>query len=595
MAMKTEQADAPTPSWRWLLRGQGRRLGLAVAMAVLAAAVELLPFFLLAQAVNRVVQGGPGVGADLFTLAGWMAAALLGKYLLYTLAYYLSHVAAYRVLLNTRRALVRHLSWAPLPWLSRLSSGELKQRVIQDVERMEQFIAHHSVECVAALLSPIWVFIALCLLDWRLALCALLPVPLALLAQAWMMRGLGERLAQYAGAVDDLDGATLEFLRSAPLMKAFRQDARSFKRMREALAHYRQLIGRMIGMTVPGWSVFVVLLGANVAVLFPVGLWLYGAGQLTQAELVLVLILGTGMLRPLLRVARLNSQVQEIMGGVRRFAPLLVWPQPAGARDQALNPPLEVMFEGVSFSYDRQPVLQHIDLHLPGGQMTALVGPSGSGKSTLAWLLGGLLDAESGQVRVNGEPLSALSEAARAATVGVVSQDAFIFQGTLLDNLRIGRPDATLEQIDSALRVAQAEDFVRTLPMGLNTPMDERGVRLSGGERQRIGLARALLAQTPILVLDEATAFADSRTERRFYQALRATWPDKTLLVIAHRLTSICDAEQIVLLERGVIQASGTHAQLLARSGTYATQWQHQFDSEDWTIRDGSTQHARVD
>jgi sulfate-transporting ATPase/ATP-binding cassette subfamily B protein len=260
-----------------------------------------------------------------------------------------------------------------------------------------------------------------------------------------------------------------------------------------------------------------------------------------------------------------------------------------------LNPPLEVMFEGVSFCYDRQPVLQHIDLHLPGGQMTALVGPSGSGKSTLAWLLGGLLDAESGQVRVNGEPLSALSEAARAATVGVVSQDAFIFQGTLLDNLRIGRPDATLEQIDSALRVAQAEDFVRTLPMGLNTPMDERGVRLSGGERQRIGLARALLAQTPILVLDEATAFADSRTERRFYQALRATWPDKTLLVIAHRLTSICDAEQIVLLERGVIQASGTHAQLLARSGTYATQWQHQFDSEDWTIRDGSTRHARVD
>ncbi|MFC6338654.1 ATP-binding cassette domain-containing protein [Pseudomonas sp. CCM 7891] len=593
--MKTEQADAPTPGWRWLLRGQGQRLGLAVAMAVLAAAVELLPFFLLAHGVNLVVQDEPGLGASLMTLAGWMALALLGKYLLYSLAYYLSHVAAYRVLLNTRRALVRHLSWAPLPWLSRLSSGELKQRVIQDVERMEQFIAHHSVECVAALLSPAWVFIALCFIDWRLALCALLPVPLALLAQTWMMRGLGERLAQYAGAVDDLDGATLEFLHSAPLMKAFHQDARSFKRMREALAHYQQLIGRMIGMTVPGWSVFVVLLGANVVVLFPVGLWLYGAGQLTQAELVLVLILGTGMLRPLLRVARLNSQWQEIMGGVRRFAPLLVWPQPACASEQPLSAPLAVAFEGVSFSYAQQPVLQHIDLHLPAGKMTALVGPSGSGKSTLAWLLGGLLEADTGRVLLNGEPLANLSEAARAATVGVVSQDAFIFQGTLLDNLRIGHIDATVEQIYAALRVAQVEDFVRALPLGLDTPMDERGVRLSGGERQRIGLARALLAESPVLVLDEATAFADSRTERRFYQALRDTWPDKTLLVIAHRLTSICDAEQIVLLERGVIQERGTHAHLLARSNAYATQWQHQFDSEDWTIREGSMQHAPVD
>ncbi|MGY2374461.1 ABC transporter ATP-binding protein [Pseudomonas sp. SDO524_S393] len=593
--MNIEQADTPPPNWRWLLRGQGRRLGLAVAMAVAAAAVELLPFFLLACGVNRVVLGGPGLGADLTVLAGWMALALLGKYALYTLAYYLSHVAAYQVLLNTRRALVRHLSWAPLPWLSRLSSGELKQRVIQDVERMEQFIAHHSVECVAALLSPLWVFIALCFLDWRLALCALLPVPLALLAQAWMMRGLGERLTQYAGAVDDLDGAVLEFLRNAPLMKAFRQDARSFKRMREALAHYQHLIGRMIGLTVPGWSVFVVLLGANVAVLFPVGIWLYAAGQLTQAELVLVLILGTGMLRPLLRVARLNSQVQEIMGGVRRFAPLLVWPRPAHGDEHALRQPLAVSFDAVSFSYDRQPLLQYLDLHLPAGKMTALVGPSGSGKSTLAWLLGGLLDADSGRVLLNGEPLSTLGEAARAATVGVVSQDAFIFQGSLLDNLRIGCPEATPAQIATALHVAQADDFVRALPQGLDTLMDERGVRLSGGERQRIGLARALLAETPILVLDEATAFADSRTEQRFYQALRATWPDKTLLVIAHRLTSIREAEQIVLLERGTIQAQGTHAQLLASSSTYATQWQHQFDSEDWTIREGSTRHARVD
>lgn len=589
--MKSEAS----PGWRWILRGQEVRLGLAVGLAMLAAAVELLPFFLLAQAVDRVVQGGPQMGAGLLVLAGWTALALLSKYLLYTLAYYFSHMAAYRVLFDTRRALVRHLSWAPLPWLSRWSSGELKQRVIQDVERMEQFIAHHSVECVAAIISPVWVFIALCLLDWRLALCALLPVPLALLAQAWMMRGLAARMAQYAGAVDDLDGAVLEFLRSAPLMKAFRQDARSFKRMREALARYQYLIGRMIGLTVPGWSVFVVLLGANVALIFPLGLWLLRNGQLSQAELVLALILGTGMLRPLLRVARLNSQLQEILGGIRRFAPLLAWPQPAPGEVHVVARGQAVTFDAVSFSYEQQPVLQHIDLHLPAGQMTALVGPSGSGKSTLAWLLGGLLEPGSGNIRIGGQPLSSFSEATRAATVGVVSQEVFIFQGSLLDNLRLGRPEATLAQIYSALRVAQAEDFVRALPQGLDTLMDERGVRLSGGERQRIGLARVLLAETPVLVLDEATAFADSRTEHRFYQALRAMWPDKTLLVIAHRLSSLCDAEQIVWLEHGVIQACGTHPQLLASNSAYATQWRHQFHSEDWAIRERGTLHAGLD
>lgn len=592
--MGGEHYGGQRPTWRWLLRGQGWRLGGAVVTAVLAAGVELLPFVLLAQAVGLVLlEQAPSIG--LLQLAGWMTLCVLLKYVLYTFAYYLSHVAAYRVLFNTRRALVRHLSWAPLPWLSRLSSGELKQRLIQDVERMEQFIAHHSVECVAALLSPLWALALLCFVDWRLALCALLPVPLALLAQWWMMRGLEGRLREYAGAVDDLDGAILEYLRNALLMKAFRQDSRSFKRMREALAHYRRLIGRMIALSVPGWSAFTVLLGANVIILFPMGLWLHARGELDLASLVLVLILGTGMLRPLLRVARFSSQIQEIIGGVRRFAPLLQWPQPAGGDEQVPQGALEVRFEDLCFSYDEQPVLNHIDLCLPAGQMTVLIGPSGSGKSTLAWLLGGLLEAGSGQVSIAGRPLAGMSDVTRAATVGLVSQEAFLFQGSLLDNLLIGRPDASEEQIFTALRVAQAEDFVRALPQGLHTQLDERGVRLSGGERQRIGLARVLLAETPILVLDEATAFADSRTEQRFYRDLRQAWPDKTLLVIAHRLSSVRDAEQIVLLDHGVLIDRGRHQQLLERSPLYAQQWLRQFETDQWSIRNRSPQHAVAD
>jgi sulfate-transporting ATPase/ATP-binding cassette subfamily B protein len=188
-----------------------------------------------------------------------------------------------------------------------------------------------------------------------------------------------------------------------------------------------------------------------------------------------------------------------------------------------------------------------------------------------------------------------MSDVTRAVTVGLVSQEAFLFQGSLLDNLLIGRPDASEEQIFTALRVAQAEDFVRALPQGLHTQLDERGVRLSGGERQRIGLARVLLAETPILVLDEATAFADSRTEQRFYRDLRQAWPDKTLLVIAHRLSSVRDAEQIVLLDHGVLIDRGRHQQLLERSPLYAQQWLRQFETDQWSIRNRSPQHAVAD
>ena len=245
----------------------------------------------------------------------------------------------------------------------------------------------------------------------------------------------------------------------------------------------------------------------------------------------------------------------------------------------------DLHFDSVGFSYDEAPVLHDVSFTVPAGQVTALVGPSGAGKTTVVSLLGGLIEPTRGDVRIDGTSLAAIGEAQRAALIAVVTQDTFLFRGSLLENLLLGRPDADEVQVRQALRTAQAEAFVDALPDGWHTQVGERGVTLSGGERQRIAMARALLADTPILVLDEGTAFADSRTERRFFQALRDACPDKTLLIIAHRLCTVKDAAQIVVLQAGHLLDAGDHDSLLQRCPLYRQMWHAQAQEEIWTIR----------
>lgn len=581
---------APSQLLRRLLRGQYRRLALAIVLAVAAAIAELWPYWLLGTAAGVAVTS-PGAGAELFQLAGWLAMALLCKYLLYSAAYYCSHVSAFQVLLDTRRQLVRQLAGAPLRWLNQTGSGELKRLVLQDVDRLEQFIAHHTVELAAALASPLLVAALLLAIDWRLALAALATVPFALLLQAAMMRGFGVHMTQYGTALDELHGATIEYVRSMPVMKACRQDATSFQRMRDSLHAYQSLMSRITRQTVPAWSVFMVLLSANIATLLPVGLWLYQAAHIGLPQLVLALVLGSGMLKPLFKVIKLSTELREVQASLQRMARLPPRMHEAGPAPASLPAAPDVRFEHVSFAYAGAPVLHDISLHLPAGCLTALVGPSGGGKSTVAALLAGLLQADAGRILVGGVALASLDERARTALIALATQDAFLFRGSLLDNLRLGRPDASDAQVRQALQVAQAGDCIDALPAGWHTHVEERGVRLSGGERQRIAIARALLADTPILLLDEATAFADSRTERRFYQAMRAAYPHKTLLVIAHRLSTIASAAQILVMHEGRLVDGGTHADLLRRCPLYHDLWQRQFDSEQWHITEKKT-HA---
>ena len=583
--------ETPRQLMRRLLRGHQRRLALAITLATLAAGAELWPCWLLGKAAGVAVQA-PGAADALLALAGWLALALALKYALYSAAYYFSHVTAFQVLLDTRRQLVRQLAGVPLRWLNGAGSGELKRLVLQDVDRLDQFIAHHTVELTAALASPLLVAGLLAALDWRLALAALATVPFALLLQTLMMRGLGGHLAAFNTALDELHGATIEYVRSMPVMKACRQDARSFARMRDSLRAYESLMTRITRLTVPGWSAFMVLLSANIVTLLPTGLYLFDAGAISLPQLVLALVLGSSMLKPLFKVVKVSSEWREIEASLARIARLPALPPAApGVTPATLAQAPDVRLEHVSFAHEASPLLSGFSLHLPAGTMTALVGPSGAGKSTVAALLAGLLQPTSGRILAGGVDLAALDDTARTALVALATQEAFLFRGSLLDNLRLGRPTASDVEVREALRVAQVLDCVDALPDGWHSHVEERGVRLSGGERQRIAIARALLAATPILLLDEATAFADSRTELRFYQALRASYPRQTVLVIAHRLASVAGASQILVMDGGRLVASGTHGALLRDCQLYRQLWQRQFDSERWHIN-GDAAHA---
>ncbi|AFJ01558.1 ABC transporter, ATP-binding/permease protein [Methylophaga frappieri] len=581
------EKSAEGTGWPTLLKLAGAQKGqlfFALLLTALAVICELLPYWILFQAIDAILNQAADLPQQFLSLAGWLAVALVLKTVLYGLAYFFSHQAAFKILAGTRKQLVSQLANAPLAWLQKNPSGRLKQSVLQDVENVEMVISHHSVEVFAALLSPLLVTVFLFWIDWRLALAALAVVPLAILASTLFMRDTSAQYEQHNKTAAGLSSATVEYLRNMPVMKMFRQDSSTFQVMRYRLACYYDLITDLTQKTVPGWALFTSLLGANVLFILPVGIGLYNASEVTLSQIIMVVILGSGMLKPLLKVSRFFMEINEVLAGIQHLQPILdLTPEQAG-QPVDIQQPVTLIFERVSFRYGLRSILKEIDLTFVAGSHTVILGPSGAGKSTLAQLLGGLLLPNSGRILINGTSLSTLSQQQRAALIAVASQEVFLFKGSIIDNLRLGSPHASKTEIATAIGAAQAETLIASLPDGYDTLVAEQGIRLSGGERQRIAIARALLADTPIVVLDEATASLDNQTQRAFYQGLKTHYPDKTFLIIAHRSQGREDADQIVIIEQGEIQACGTHSTLLQSNAYYQQQWQWQQNTESWSI-----------
>ena len=567
----------------------------AALWSTLAAALALVPFFIVSRMATAIYSTPPRLD-EVRDLALWAALALFVRYFLVAAANMFAHVAAYRILHALRLQLARKLGAVPLSFFSRRGSGELKKTLMDDVNQIEAFVAHHFPDAVAALIVPICTAIALVWVDWRMALASIAVAPLAILAMTVAMRDVGKAHQKWNDLQNQTNTSLLEYFRGIHVIKTFGLSAQRFGSLARSIEEGITWMEGFMRTNGRGYGAFGALIGSSLVVLVPLGGTFYTRGTLSLESLVLFWVLGPQLLLSMLRLMFAWGNVDRIKGGNARIQDILAARELGEFRELSVETAVDarrggVTFRGVGFRYDEAgpEVLHDVSFTAQAGRVTALIGPSGAGKTTLVRLVARLWEATSGAVELGGRDVKHQPLDALMSQISMVFQDVFLFHGTVRDNLRLARPAATDAQVDAACRAARAYDFIHALPAGYDTVLGERGARLSGGEKQRLSIARALLKDAPVLLLDEATAFADPENEARIQEALTELCAGRTVLVVAHRLSTIATADHIVALEGGRVADQGTHAELLARCPVYQRLWKSHTEALDWSLgSDGS-------
>jgi ATP-binding cassette, subfamily B, bacterial IrtA/YbtP len=548
---------------------------IACVIGAVGALCALVPFAGLAELGALLLAPG-SLDTGRVALVAWLVAAGLGlRGLLLGTALTITHVADQRLQAILRTRMVAHLGRVPLGWFSRNSSGMVRKAAQEDVHDLHQLIAHHSVEFTAALVLPVGGLAYLVWLDWRLALLALVTLPFYAAAYAWMMRGYAEKMLAMNTTMARISAAVVEFVGGISVVKTFGQGRRAHETFRRATAEFGESYAAWVRPMLRVEAFSAMAIAAPVVGLVSTAgvVWFTAAGWVTPVEGITGVLVALVIPTTIMALGFGAQNRRTAAAAALRIHELLstpVLPVAAQPREPQEN---EVVFDAVRFSYDGvTDVLADVTLTCAPGTVTALVGPSGSGKSTLATLLPRFHDVTAGAVRIGGVDVRDVAPEVLYRHVGFVLQDVQLVYGTIADNVRLGRPGASDEEVRQACTAANVHERITALPRGYDSVVGE-DARLSGGEEQRVSIARALLADTPVLVLDEATAFADPDAEAAIQDALSVLARGRTVLVIAHRLATITGVDRIVVLDGGRVVESGTHPELLALGGTYARQW----------------------
>jgi ATP-binding cassette subfamily B protein IrtA len=538
-----------------------------------------------------------GVHTLLTDSAQWPWPALILAVVLTILAYMLrlssfnkSHLAAFKLETRLRTELSAHLARVPLGYVQQTGAGALAKIMMDDVKALHVFVADSTPLYARAYVSPLLTFILLWVLDWRLALGATTVLVIGIMVVSLAMRGSGEMMQRYHVAGEDVSKAVVEYVQAMPVVRTFDTGTATFQRYQRALDSYQQVVlswYRMAGIS-SRLSVAILNPLPTLAVLVWIGGWLVSRDALTTSTWLAVLLVGTGMAESLLPLMSLKHLVTKTQMSIHRIHEVMaepVLPLPSATDAQAPHD-ASVRFEQVGFRYtkDGPLVLNNVSFNAPSGSVTALVGPSGAGKTTVARLIPRFWDVSTGTIHIGGVDVRQMLPETLMQQVAFVFQDTFLFADTIANNIRLGLPDATEADVISAARAAQAHDFIMALPQGYDTQAGERGVFLSGGQRQRITIARAILQNRPILVLDEATAFADPENEAAIVAALSNLMHGKTVLMVAHRLSTIRDADQILVFDQGTLSEQGKHDTLIAQNGVYTRLWNNYEQAQHWAL-----------
>ncbi len=565
------------------------KLLLSILCAILSVAGGLVPYWGVYRIILLFFEGTPTTGAILH----WAGISILGyvvKLVFYGISTTLSHRSAYQILESLRLAMTRRLMEAPLGTVLGNTAGKLKSVIVDRVETIELPLAHMIPEGISNLLLPLAVFIYMVFMDWRIALAALACVPLGAIVYAVMMRNYNSQYAAYMEASNHVNSVIVEYIEGIEVIKAFNQSSGSYEKFVLAVDSFKDFTLAWFRSTWKLMNLGGAILPSTLLGILPVGMLRYINGSLTPAELTLSLILSLSIVAPVTWFTVAVNDWKSVEFAIRDANELLLLPVlPDTAAPVSLSS-YDVRLRNVRFRYNERDgdVLHDISLHLPAGSFTALVGPSGGGKSTVARLIARFWDVTGGAITVGGVDIRQLPLAQLSGLVSFVTQDNFLFNCSLLENIRLGNPSASDEEVFAAARAAQCEEFITRLDHGWDTTAGEAGSKLSGGERQRIAIARAILKNAPIVILDEATAFTDPENEDKLQRSLSELTKEKTLLVIAHRLSTIKKADQIVLLEQGRVSATGTQQELLSASPLYRAMWEAHIGAKAWAAGSGT-------
>lgn len=582
-----------------LLELAGEKKTLLVWGCILSTAnvfFQLIPYLAVYNIMAELLRNAADLSqANAEFMVSWAVRGIIGLLLAYTFMYFggmLGHTAAYRTLYGIRVRLSEHISELPLGWFNRNAIGKVKQIAEQDVEQIEKFIAHQFPDMVNTIvLLGVMVIIMFSLSPW-LALACIVPIIIGFVAQFSMMFGkkAQEGLIEYYDALENISTSSVQYVRGMPSIKIFSQTVHSFRKFYQDIMSYRDFSTKYADNYEPIYCLFRVLVLSLATFILAIGIFLFSGDPQNMAfaiTLLFFLIFAPGISTPVFKFNNLGSSMNNITEGVKRIDEIMTEipiQEPAeGKKPQDYD----ITFENVSFSYGGENgplVLKDISFCAEQGQITALVGPSGSGKSTIAQLIPRFWDVGAGKIKIGGVDIREIKTEDLMSCMSFVFQDSFLFSDTLYNNIAVGKSGATKEEVYAAAKAAQCHEFIERLPQGYDTLIGEGGVYLSGGEEQRVSVARAILKNAQILILDEATAYADPENERQMQLALQELIKNKTVLIIAHRLITIKNANKIEVIKDGQIESAGTHEFLLQNSKTYSAMWKAYTVSSDWQI-----------
>ena len=576
------------------IAGTKRRLLIgAMLLAVITAIVQFVPIIAVYNILIKLAEHAldPSL-IDKAYIWLWSYIALGAFFAFGVLTFaslMLSHIAAFNILYEIRMQLVQKMVRLPLGFFSRRASGELKKIMSDDVERIELFIAHHIPDIVTALLFPLILVSSMFAVDWRLAIVVLAVLAMAFYVMGRMYTGkkIREVSKRYVETLGRMNASIVEYIRGIQVVKTFTESTNAYRKLNDDIKEYRKFANEVNVQYQPTYVGFLTILSSALLFIIPVAVWLF-VGSASYATFVPVLLMflffGVAVFFPVLKLLWIGSFLNQNNMGVQKIDDILYMDEieepdiPRHPKDASVE------FRNVSFAYDTTPILKAISFISHPGTITALVGPSGAGKSTVAMLAARFWDVQSGEILIGGVPVKEIPTSVLMDNVAFVFQDNMLFFDTIEENIRMGNKTATFEEVARAACAAQCHEFIESLPNGYQTLVGEGGIYLSGGEAQRIALARAILKDSPIILLDEATAFADPENEGKILAAFSHLIKGKTVLVIAHRLSTITNADRILYVDKGVIAEQGTHEQLLALKGEYARMWETYNRAKRWTI-----------